>query len=128
MNKNVVASLTPEQWEALCDRCGKCCLVTLQDEDTGDIYHTNILCRHCDIENHQCRVYANRFEQVPACLKLTPENIDKLPWLPKTCAYRRLFDENYQTEPCQPLNGRVVSQDDVDEADLENYIVDWDDL
>ena len=74
MNKKV-ETLTPEQWEALCDRCGKCCLVTLQDENTGDIYHTNVLCRHCNVENQSCSVYANRFERVPECLKLTPENI-----------------------------------------------------
>lgn len=128
MNKKNRYNLTDEQWEALCDRCCKCCLVTLQDDDTGNIYHTNILCRHCDITYKQCKVYANRLVSVPECLKLTPENIDKLPWLPKTCAYRQLFDKHYRKTPLLPLQGRVVSQDDVDEQNMEDHIVEWDDL
>lgn len=128
MNKKIDENLTEEQWEALCDHCGKCCLVTLQDEDNGYIYHTNVLCRHCNAENGNCNVYANRFELVPECIKLTPENIDKLPWLPKTCAYRQLFDKNYQKTNFKSLQGRVVLQDQIDEENLEDYIVDWDDL
>ena len=128
MNKRIGDNLNSEQWESICDHCGKCCLFTLQDEDTGEIYHTNILCRHCNAENGACDVYDNRFEIVPECIKLTPENIDKLPWLPKTCAYRQLFEKNYQRAELKSLRGRVVPQDQVNEEDLEDYIVDWDDL
>lgn len=128
MNKKGRHQLSNQEWEDLCDHCGKCCLVTLQDEESGEIYHTNILCRHCNAEDGCCDVYANRFEVVSECIKLTPDNIDKLPWLPKTCAYRQLFDKNYRPALLKPLQGRVISQDQIDEENLEDYIVDWNDL
>lgn len=121
-------NLSEQEWESICDRCGKCCLVSLQDIDSGEIYHTNILCRYYDIENKLCKVYDKRCQLVPNCLKLDKTNVDKLPFMPKTCAYRALFDKNYKPQPLKSLQGRVVSQQDVDENDLENYIVDWDDI
>lgn len=128
MVKHKWDNLNEQQWEALCDRCGKCCLVSLQDIDTGEIYHTNILCRYYDIENKLCTVYDKRCQLVPNCLKLDKTNVDKLPFMPKTCAYRSLFDKNYKLQPLQSLQGRVVSELNVNENDLENYIVDWDDI
>jgi len=121
-------NLSEQQWEALCDRCGKCCLVTLQDIDSDEIYHTNILCQYYDIENKLCKVYDERCQLVPNCLKLNKDNVDKLPFMPKTCAYRALFDNTYKKQPLKSLQGRVVSEADVDENDLEDYIVDWDDI
>ena len=121
-------NLSEQEWESICDRCGKCCLVSLQDIDSGEIYHTNILCRYYDIENKLCKVYDKRCQLVPNCLKLDKTNVDKLPFMPKTCAYRALFDKNYKPQPLKPLNGRTVCETDVDENDLENYIVDWDDI
>lgn len=121
-------NLSEQEWESICDRCGKCCLVSLQDIDSGEIYHTNILCRYYDIENKLCKVYDKRCQLVPNCLKLDKTNVDKLPFMPKTCAYRALFDKNYKLQPLKPLNGRTVCETDVDENDLENYIVDWDDI
>ena len=120
--------ISAAEWEAICDRCGKCCLITLEDEDTGDIYHTNVLCRYYDLENRLCTVYEKRCELVPHCLKLTPENVDKLPFMPKTCAYRRLFEADYNEQPLQPIAGRVVSELEVTDDDLEDHIVDWEDL
>lgn len=128
MVKHTWDNLSQQEWESICDRCGKCCLVSLQDIDTGEIYHTNILCQYYDIENKMCSVYDKRCEIVPNCLKLNKDNVDKLPFMPKTCAYRALFDKNYRPQPLKSLQGRVVSQQDVDEKDLENYIVDWDDI
>ena len=121
-------NLSEQEWESICDRCGKCCLVSLQDIDSGEIYHTNILCRYYDIENKLCKVYDKRCQLVPNCLKLDKTNVNKLPFMPKTCAYRALFDKNYKPQPLKPLNGRTVCETDVDENDLENYIVDWDDI
>ena len=128
MVKNPWDNLSEQQWEALCDRCGKCCLITLQDIDSEEIYHTNILCRYYDIENKLCKVYDKRCQLVPNCLKLNKNNVNKLPCMPKTCAYRALFDGTYEQKPLKSLQGRVVSETDVDEKDFEDYIVDWDDI
>ena len=83
-----IQGLTKPEWEALCDGCGQCCLHKAEDEDTGDIYHTNVACRLLDIPSARCSDYRNRKAQVPDCLRLTPQLAATLPWLPDTCAYR----------------------------------------
>lgn len=128
MDKSDLKKISAKQWEALCDNCGKCCLMPIEDADTGYIYHTNVLCRYYDMENCRCSVYEKRSELVPNCVKLTPDNVDKLPFMPKTCAYRQLFDGNYKKQPLKPLKNRVVSELKADLENLEEYIVDWDDL
>lgn len=128
MDKTDWQKISDKDWEAICDNCGKCCLMTLEDEDTGEMYHTDILCRYYDLENSRCTVYEKRCKIVPNCLKLTPDNVDKLPFMPQTCAYRRLFDRSYKTQPLKPIQGRVVCETEVRFADLEDHIVDWDDL
>lgn len=128
MDKKDWQKISDEEWEAICDNCGKCCLMTLEDEETGDIYHTDILCRYYDLENSRCSIYEKRCKIVPNCLKLTPDNVDKLPFMPKTCAYRRLFDAHYKECDFPPIKGRVVSETEVKFADLEDHIVDWEDL
>ena len=99
-------------------------MLKLQDDDTDEIYYTNVICRYYDIEQNLCTVYDKRCELVPECLKLTPQNVDKLPWMPKVCAYRKLFDTNYKEQALQPLQGRVISETLVTEDDLENHIID----
>ena len=92
---------TNEEWEGLCDGCGKCCLIRLEDEDTGDIYNTDVHCKLLDGANCRCTNYENRRDYVEDCVQLTRENIYELSWLPKTCAYRLvaenkpLFDWHY---------------------------------
>lgn len=76
------------EWESLCDGCGRCCLLKLEDEDTGDIHATDIACRLFDEGSCRCRDYANRSATVPDCVRLTPEVVPTLSWLPPTCAYR----------------------------------------
>lgn len=82
-----LAALNREQWEALCDGCGKCCLHKAEDEDTGDIWPTNIACRLLDTGTARCSDYRNRKAMVPDCLRLTPEKIRTINWLPDSCAY-----------------------------------------
>jgi uncharacterized cysteine cluster protein YcgN (CxxCxxCC family) len=83
-----ITELSKEEWEALCDGCGKCCLHKLEDDTTGDIYPTNVACKLLDRRSSRCSDYANRKTRVPDCVRLTPELVDKLDWLPSTCAYK----------------------------------------
>jgi len=116
-----------EEWEALCDGCGLCCLHKLEDIDTGELVYTGIVCRHYDQENARCTCYDTRHEKVPDCLVLTPGLVATLDWLPETCAYR-LLHEGRPLPSWHPLRsgrresvaeagvaiaGRVVNEDDV---------------
>jgi len=131
--------MTSAQWEALCDGCARCCLHKLQDAYTERIYYTDVACRLLDQQQCRCTSYARRRELVPDCVVLTPENLGKLGWLPDTCAYR-LLDEGKPLPAWHPLvsgdrdtvhladisvRGCVVSEDLVDEDDLEDRIIDW---
>ncbi len=83
-----LAEMDQSEWESLCDGCGFCCLIKLEDDDTGEIFNTSVACRLLDIETCRCSDYANRFDKVPGCLKLSVDNVAGLDWLPATCAYR----------------------------------------
>lgn len=80
--------MSAEQWESLCDGCGKCCLAKLEDEDTGEIHFTSVGCRLFDAGTCRCADYAHRLEKVADCVRLTPQNVRTISWLPSTCAYR----------------------------------------
>ncbi len=82
--------MTPREWESLCDGCGLCCLIRFEDEDTGEIIPTRVHCRLFDSESCACSNYADRKRHVPDCIKLTPQNVDTLKWMPLSCAYRRV--------------------------------------
>ena len=129
--------LSPEEWEALCDGCGQCCLFKLEDEDSGDLYLTNVVCRFLDQQTCQCQVYAERHQAVPTCVQLTPQNVLELKWIPPTCAYKRVA-EGKPLPKWHPLisgdkqsiqktehfvGGRVISECEVDMDDLENYVI-----
>ena len=88
-----LTDLTGEEWEALCDGCGKCCLHKAEDADTGRIYFTNICCKLLDKDQGRCTNYAERHSFVPDCVRLTPALLDEIPWLPKSCAYRLRHEE-----------------------------------
>lgn len=88
--KKSLEEMTSSEWESLCDGCGKCCLVVLDEEETGVLYETNIACKLFDPESRRCTDYANRARKVSDCVQLTPESAAKLQWMPKTCAYRLL--------------------------------------
>ena len=84
--------LNREEWEALCDGCGRCCLLKIEDEDSGDLYYTNVVCKFHDSERCRCTAYRQRSELVPDCIKVTPEVAREQKWLPDTCAYRLLAE------------------------------------
>jgi uncharacterized cysteine cluster protein YcgN (CxxCxxCC family) len=132
-----LAALDRAEWEALCDGCGRCCLHKLEDEDTGEIVHTNVACKLLDTETARCRDYKHRKAFVPDCLRLTLKLVTSVPWLPKTCAYRRRAEDKPLPE-WHPLltgspeamrragicvAGKVVSEDDA--GPLEHHIVEW---
>ena len=84
--------MTGEEWESLCDGCGRCCLVRFEDEETGEVIPTRVACRLLDCDTGRCRDYPRRKRHVPECIKLTPGAIEALTWMPRSCAYRRLHE------------------------------------
>ncbi|MEO1037916.1 MAG: YcgN family cysteine cluster protein [Pseudomonadota bacterium] len=132
-----LAEMTATEWESLCDGCGKCCVLLLEDVDDGAVHKTDVACRLLDLETIRCSDYPNRRARVPGCVQLTPDNITTLSWMPETCAYR-LIAEGRELFDWHPLRtgdpgstrragmsvyGRLVSEKTVDESDLEAHIV-----
>ena len=130
--------MTRQEWESLCDGCARCCLYKLEDEDTGEIYYTNVVCRLLDVHRCQCTAYIERASLMPTCLVLTPSLVRQLRWMPKTCAYR-LVAEGKDLAWWHPLVSgspdtvhqagisvryRTQAEKDVDMDNLEDYIVD----
>lgn len=119
-----LSEMNPEEWESLCDGCGHCCLVKLEDEETGHIYKTSVACKLLDIEFCRCRDYEHRFKKVPTCLKLSPQNIDDIDWLPDTCAYI-LLNSGKTLPDWHPLKDNLVHESGVSVkafAQSEEYI------
>ena len=87
-----LAEMSTEEWESLCDNCGKCCLNKLEDEDTGEIFFTSVVCDLIDLDSCRCTRYLERTTLVPECLDLKQHDFADYNWLPSTCAYRLLTD------------------------------------
>ena len=131
--------MTAQEWESLCDGCGKCCLNKLEDEDTGEVYHTDLVCRYMDEETCQCTVYDERLKKVPGCTVLTPDTVSDYHWLPYTCAYRTLAegrpladwhplrsgDPGSVHEAGVSIRNKVILEDRVPEEDWEEHIIHW---
>ena len=84
--------MTHEEWESLCDGCALCCLQKLQDEETDEIYFTDIACKLLDVDACRCTNYAARARLVSSCLVLSVDEPESFAWLPGSCAYRRLAE------------------------------------
>ena len=132
-----LAQMSQAEWESLCDGCGRCCLVKLEDKETGDIALTDIACRLLDNQRCKCKQYDMRHEIVADCVRLTPQNISQLKWMPKSCAYRLLAEEkdlawwhplisgNKETvhQAGISIQGKTVSEDD--NLQPEDRIISW---
>ena len=83
-----LASLDRGEWEALCDGCGRCCVHKIEDEETGLLYPTNVACKLLDRRSGRCTDYKRRKKLVDDCVQLERGSVDRLDWLPESCAYR----------------------------------------
>ncbi len=104
-----LSAMSEQEWESLCDGCGRCCLVKLEDEDSGTIHFTDVGCKLLDGATCRCRDYPNRSSVVPDCVTLRPENIADLHWMPPTCAYRLLAEGKDLPEWHPLVSGRTES-------------------
>ena len=134
-----LSKMTPQEWEALCDGCGKCCLNKLEDADTGEVWFTNIACRLFDDATCRCANYEIRKTLVPECVVLTPDTIGEISsWMPRSCAYRRVA-EGRPLADWHPLvsgdaqsvhragasmQNRTLGEFDIPEDDWEDHIID----
>jgi hypothetical protein len=129
--------MTREEWESLCDGCARCCLLKLENVDTGDVFYTDVACKLLDLQACRCTRYKERSKLVHDCVTLTPENLHELSWMPSTCAYR-LVQEGKDLYDWHPLKsgdpdsvhksgmsvrGRVIPEKGA--PDLEDRIVEW---
>lgn len=134
-----LSELSPDEWESLCDGCGRCCLRKLEDPDSGEIAYTSIACRLLNCDSCRCRDYERRLDLVADCVGLKPGDHEQLKWMPSTCAYR-LIDAGLPLYDWHPLisgsdlsvhsagisvRGRSVSEEFVHEDEVETLIVDW---
>src|SRR3954464_9867512 len=133
--------MSDSEWESLCDGCGRCCLVKLEDaDDSKRTYFTDVGCRLLDGDSCRCTDYPNRTKKVPDCVRLTPRNVRRIVWLPPTCAYRRVADAHdlYWWHPLVSgdpetvhsagisVRGKVGADEDaVRDEELEDRIVQW---
>ncbi|MES0370651.1 MAG: YcgN family cysteine cluster protein [Mariprofundaceae bacterium] len=132
-----LSEMTDEEWESLCDGCGRCCLYKFQDEDSDEMFFTNVACALFDAETCRCSDYQKRFKSVPECADIRKFTKREYQWLPERCAYRLLF-EGKKLKPWHPLvsgdaesvhkagvsmQNNVVNEGDADMDNLEDYIV-----
>jgi uncharacterized cysteine cluster protein YcgN (CxxCxxCC family) len=134
-----LSEMSAEQWESLCDGCGRCCLNKLMYEDTGEIAWTDLACKLLDGESCRCTDYPNRHRRVPDCQALNAENVPGLAWLPPTCGYRlvaegrdlywwhHLVSGDPETVHAAGISvrGKTQNEGDVVVEDYEDYVVSW---
>jgi len=137
--RKALSEMSKLEWESLCDGCARCCLHKLEDEDTEEVFYTDVVCRYLDQDACRCTEYQDRNRLVPNCVWLTPDDVEAFHWLPTTCAYR-LVAEGKPLNDWHPLisgraesvqeagiavTGRCVSEEFVHEEELEDRIIRW---
>jgi uncharacterized cysteine cluster protein YcgN (CxxCxxCC family) len=129
--------MTTGEWESLCDGCGKCCLHKLEDEDTGEIFFTSVVCNLIDLKSCRCTRYSERTRLIPECLDLKQHDFSEFNWLPATCAYRLLSDgkelpvwhplvsgsAESVKEAGVAISSYAMKESEID--DLEDHIIEW---
>lgn len=132
--------MSEAEWESICDGCGKCCLVKLQDEESGEVAFTDLACQLLDTQSCRCMHYQRRLELVPECVKLTKENLAQIDFMPPSCAYRLLHegkdlpdwhplvsgDAESTIKAGRSVRGRVTPET-LATGDVQDHIVDWPD-
>ncbi|MBN2283183.1 MAG: YcgN family cysteine cluster protein [Deltaproteobacteria bacterium] len=130
--------MTTGEWESLCDGCGWCCLIKIEDDTTQTVHYTGVACRFLDLETCRCTCYENRTRHAQDCLVLAPDMIAELTWLPSTCAYRLIFegrdlpwwhhlvtgDRETVHDAGFSVRSVAISEKFVNLADLEAYVLD----
>jgi uncharacterized cysteine cluster protein YcgN (CxxCxxCC family) len=138
--RKAMRDMTQAEWESLCDGCGRCCLNKLQEEGSDRTFYTDVGCRLLDPQSCRCKDYKHRAAKVKDCVTLTPRNINRISWLPPTCAYKLVAAgrDLYWWHPLVSgdpetvhaagvsVRGKVgASEVDVPDKDLEDHIVSW---
>ena len=130
-------AMSREEWESLCDGCGRCCLHKLRDEESGELSFTNVACRLLDLGTCRCKDYAARKRRVPDCVGLTAEALREIDWLPPSCAYVRVAkgldlawwhplvsgDPESVHRAGVSVRGRAIGERHA--GPFEHHIVDW---
>ena len=133
-----LAEMTDAEWESICDGCGRCCLLKLEEDD-GAVLHTAVACRWLDLDACRCRCYPERHARVPDCIEINAANVAALRFLPASCGYRRLAegrglawwhplvsgDPATVAEAGIAVAGKVVSEAGVHPDDLERHVIRW---
>ena len=137
--KKTLDELTETEWESLCDHCGKCCLIKLQDEQTGKVAYTSVVCKCYNLGNSSCNDYSEREEIVTDCISLNSKNIKSFDWLPSSCAYKLVANgeplpdwhhlvsgnKNLVHELGVSIKDKVISESSVNALDIPMTIVKW---
>lgn len=132
--------MSHQEWESICDGCGKCCLQQLQDEDTGELVFTDVACDLFEQQSCRCTDYENRSQKVPNCMTMNKDNVfECAEFAPPSCSYRLLLqgddlpewhhlvsgDADMIHQTGNSVSGKVRLQREIDQNEIEDYIVEW---
>lgn len=131
--------LNQNEWEALCDGCGRCCLKKLSDEESDELLWTRVVCQFFEESSSRCGCYDQRTEKVPDCIDVKHLDIAATTWMPDTCAYRlrALNKPLYDWHPLLAGNrealiaadisikDKVISEEFVHPNGYEEHVIRW---